>query len=125
MAVERRKATRHSLIEYLQVYDQETKDLLGRVVDVSEKGMMIIGNEPYEPETGTRKLRMMLPKYFEGQEHMDFEAECRWTAPDINDDFFDGGFEFVNLTDDLKDTLDLVVEELSFGRPLESEEEDG
>ncbi len=122
MAVERRKTTRHSLIEYLQVYDQETKDLVGRVVDVSDSGIMIIGDQPYELNAGTRKLRMVLPKSLEGQEHVDFEAECRWTAPDINDDFFDGGFEFVNLTDDLKDTLDLVVDELSFGRPILDEE---
>ena len=121
--MERRKAPRHNLVQYLQVYDQETRDLLGRVVDVSRSGMMVVGNQPYAPEQGTRRLRMMLPANFDERPHIDFEAECRWSGPDVNTDLYDGGFEFVNVTDDLKDTLDLVVEELSFDRPLADDEQ--
>ncbi len=118
MTVERRKATRHSLVQYLQVCDPDSQDLLGRVVDVSDGGMMLVGDNPYEPETGPQRLRLMLPSYLDAPEYVDFEAECRWSGPDINDDLFDGGFQFVGMTEDLKDTLDLVVDQLSFDQPI-------
>ncbi len=122
MMVERCKSARHNLIRYLKVYDQETHDLMGRVVDVSHRGMMVVGERPYEPESGPRKLRVMLPETIDTP-YFDVEAECRWGGPDVNAELFDGGFEFVNMTDDLKDTLDLVVDELSFEHGLDDDPE--
>ncbi|MEO1335400.1 MAG: PilZ domain-containing protein, partial [Myxococcota bacterium] len=91
MTLDRRKQTRHALVQYLQVYDQETKDLVGRVVDVSQNGMMLVGNKPYEPEGGPRRLKMVLPKTIDAPEFLEFEAECRWGAQDVNEQLFDGG----------------------------------
>ena len=122
MMAERRKSPRHTLVQYLKVYDQETDDLVGRVVDLSGGGMMLVGERPYETETGRRRLRMVFPSTFEGNTHVDFDAECRWSGPDVNTELYDGGFEFVNPTDDLKDTLDLVVEELSMYQPIEAQD---
>ena len=120
-ASERRKAPRHNLVQYLQVFDQETEDLVGRVVDVSKKGMMLVGERPYDTDAGTLRLRMVLPPTLDSASHVDFEAECRWNGPDVNSELYDGGFEFVNPTDDLKDTLDLVVDQLSFDRGIEED----
>ena len=119
MNPERRKAKRHALVQYLKVLDPDSQDLLGRVVDVSEGGMMLVGEKPYTTEAGPMRLRMMLPSYLDdAPEYVEFDAECRWTGPDVNQELHDGGFRFVSMTDDLKDTLDLVVEELSFERSI-------
>ncbi|MEM7675673.1 MAG: PilZ domain-containing protein [Myxococcota bacterium] len=124
MSADRRKLTRHALVQYLQVYDQQTKDMIGRVVDVSRGGMMLVGNQPYEADGDPRRLKLVLPKTFEAKDSIEVEAACRWSARDVNDQLFDGGFEFVNVNEDLKDTLDLVVDELAFGGSLRADDDE-
>ena len=88
-----RKYDRRDSIFYLKVFDQRTDELLGHVVDLSEKGIMMVTNR--EMEVGERfALRMHLPEPVESESHtVDFEAESRWCRQEANPDLYDVGFE--------------------------------
>ena len=101
------------MVRPVEVYDTETQDLLGRVVDVSESGMMLVGDKPHDSDAGPRRLRMVLPKHADAPEVVELEAECRWSNDAEQEQY--SGFEFVSDADDVKDTLDLVVDQLAGG----------
>jgi len=90
---EQRQYNRRDSIFYLKVFDQRTDELLGHVVDLSERGVMMVSDEPMEPGR-LLALRMHLPAPLESSGRtVDFEAESRWCRQEANPDLYDIGFE--------------------------------
>lgn len=46
---ERRQRERRELVYYLRLFDHETKEFQGYVVDLSETGVMVTGDKPFNP----------------------------------------------------------------------------
>ncbi len=82
---------RHYLIYYLRVFDRETGAVIGHLVDITEKGIMIIRDAPIEVGT-VLKLRLRWRSSVGRLQMADFEGECRWCRPDVNPDFYGAGF---------------------------------
>jgi c-di-GMP-binding flagellar brake protein YcgR len=95
---DRRIQERRNLIYYLQVVEKGTNRLLGRLVDITADGMMMIADHQLAP-LAIFQLRLQLPQEGFEQEFLDLEARSLWCRPDVNPNFFDTGFEFFNLTD--------------------------
>jgi c-di-GMP-binding flagellar brake protein YcgR len=82
-----------------KVFDADTGALMGRLVNVSTGGMMLITDRPYE--TGDRySVRVVLPQIIHNQSDIDVEIEVRWCKKDANPDFYGVGFQFLNLCHD-------------------------
>lgn len=92
-----RRLKRRHLIYYLRVFNRETDQLLGHLVDITEEGLMLISEHPIEMGI-TFQMRMLLPSNIGGMESWEFDAISRWCRKDINPDFFDSGFQ-LNDTD--------------------------
>lgn len=86
-----RMLRRHYLIYYLRVFDRETGAVIGHLVDITEKGIMIIRDAPIEIGT-VLKLRLRWRSSVGRLQMADFEGECRWCRPDVNPDFYGAGF---------------------------------
>lgn len=86
----RRKVRRRHLIYYLRVWDRDSETVLGHVVDITHEGLMLISDQPIE--SGRKfnlEVRWSDP---EGEPmQIQFEAESRWSKPDVNADFYDTG----------------------------------
>lgn len=98
MGTENRVLKRRHLIFYLEVYDDQTGELLGHVVDVTTQGMKLVSKNPI-PSAKEYRLRMALPEGYFDQPALSFEAKSLWSYNDINPDFFDTGFEIKNVMD--------------------------
>ena len=103
---EAREYKRRHLIYYLEVYDDETGDLLGHLVDLTTQGMMLITKQEVIPEKNFR-LGMMLPEEYFKEGILKIEAHSMWCRKDVNPDFYAVGFKTYDLD---KNTAKLITE---------------
>jgi len=87
-----RKNTPHTV----KVLDAENNQLLGRVVDVTADGMMIVSKQQLEAGRALT-LRVILPRMVDGKMEITVQAEVIWTNQDTNPSFFKAGIRFLNL----------------------------
>ena len=107
---DQRKLKRRQLIYYLKVLDRETDNPVGRLVDITGQGFMLISSDPL-PVHLEYGLKMHLPAEMASKDHIEFTALSLWCKKDINPDFFDTGFRFKDITpDDLRIINDLIHE---------------
>ncbi|MBU0731087.1 MAG: PilZ domain-containing protein [Proteobacteria bacterium] len=114
MAEEDRGLKRRHLIFYLEVYDENTNELLGHVVDLTTRGIKLVSKLPI-PVGSVHKLRMELPEGYFEEKTLHFEAKCLWSTNDVNPDFFDAGFELTKGLDRMtRDILLGLIDQLGF-----------
>ena len=89
----RRHKRRHSLF-YIKVHDEGTGKTAGRLVDITTGGMMLVSETPIEVGT-ISKFKMPLPEKIHDVGEILLDARSVWNGPDVNDNFFDTGFEFI------------------------------
>ncbi len=90
---EKRKLKRRQLIYYLRVLDRDTEALIGRLVDITTEGVMLLSESALEIDK-LFKFKMILPAHFEARKEITFDAKCLWSKIDINPDLYTSGFQF-------------------------------
>jgi len=103
-----RKNTPH----HVKVLDQVTDEILGRVVDVTADGLMLVVPERIEPGRQFN-FRIILPRIVSGKMDIEVSAEAIWCKPDTNPDFFKVGFKFLNLPGNDGFTLEDVMHRMN------------
>ena len=104
---------RRHLVYYLEVYNADTNDLLGNLVDITTRGCKVVSRNPI-PRGQTMMLRLSLPEGFFYEDELVFEARSVWSANDINPDFFDTGFEVPYLGLEPRKAIRRLIERLGF-----------
>ncbi len=74
---ERRKHSRRPADDYYLVYDRRSNRLMGRVLNMSAEGVLLITEEPL-PIRETVPCRLIFPDDIDGIRQANFDAECRW-----------------------------------------------
>ncbi|MEZ5585194.1 MAG: PilZ domain-containing protein [Candidatus Competibacteraceae bacterium] len=97
---EKRNLQRWHLFLYLRVFDQQTGELLGNLVDISESGLMMISDQPI-PKGKAFDLWVDVPHEEGERERLHLKAHSRWSGKDVNPDFYDNGFQI--------DSIDLLT----------------
>lgn len=110
---ERRKLKRRHLIYYLRVFEQGTNKLMGHLVDLTQEGIMLISEDPIEVNK-VYHLRMILPSRMGGKEEWLFDAESRWCKKDVNPDFYDTGFQLLNLKQEGLEIISNLIQGFGF-----------
>ena len=59
--IEKRRLKRWYLVMYLRVYDRDTNELLGHIVDINKEGMRLVNDKPL-PVNQIYRLRVDVPK---------------------------------------------------------------
>ena len=103
-----RKFKRKDLIYYLKVTDQETNQVIGHVVNISNKGLMLIGEDYINPGA-TFQLQMYLPEEIQGVRNYEFTATSRWCKEDEKPDFYNTGFELNNVSSEAIEIIKHLV----------------
>jgi hypothetical protein len=113
---ERRHLDRKYLAVYSRVFDRATGKVLGYLSDLSQKGAMIISDDPM-PEDTPISLRFDLPDPpLFSTDHLNMEARVAWSSPDIDPAFFNVGFEFSNVNEQESHIIDEMIEAYEFRR---------
>ncbi len=103
-----RKNTPHNV----KVLEVETNKLLGRVVDITADGLMMV--VPRAIETGRQfEFRIILPRMVEGKVEIGVNAEAVWCKQDTNPRYFQVGFRFENLSGSDGFTLEDVMHRMN------------
>ena len=110
---EKRKLQRRHLIYYLRTYNAETGQLLGHLVDITSEGIMLISEEPIEIDR-PYQLHMLLPADVFDRSELSFNARAIWRSKDVNEDFYDTGFKFLDITPAEQDIIEYMIEVYGF-----------
>jgi hypothetical protein len=110
---EQRKLKRWYLVMYLRVYDQDTQELLGHIVDINKDGIRLVSDKPIAPNR-TFRLWLDVPRESSSHRRIFLEAESLWCGRDINPDFYDTGFRILNIGASALLQLQLMIEEFKF-----------
>jgi hypothetical protein len=109
----RRKLQRRHLVFYLRVFERDTDNLLGSLVDITSEGIMIMSESSIETDK-VFHLRMHLGKEMGVDRYLDFDALSIWCKNDVNPDFYDTGFRLLNISYEEFGEIEDIIERLGF-----------
>jgi hypothetical protein len=96
---------------YLRVYDGDSKDYVGCVVDISKKGMKLLSARPFLLDTVYR-LRFPLPDDSIFGDSMKVEGRARWSTPLKESSGYETGFEFEQPVNDGVFAIESIIRDL-------------
>lgn len=111
--LEKRRLKRYHLIYYLRVFDKNTGQLLGHLVDIHTEGIMLLSEEPIECDINFQ-LQMILPGEILGTQTWNFEAQSKWCEQDVNPQFYNTGFQLIYAFPHDIELVESLVEDYGF-----------
>ncbi|OWL90339.1 PilZ domain-containing protein [Halopseudomonas aestusnigri] len=105
---ERRRLERHQMSSSLEVFDLDTGDHLGRVVDLHEEGLMLLSNRPVDLNRAFA-LQVNLPMTLNGVNEFLLDAESLWNRVSINGEQFWTGMHFIDLPEESRQCISKMV----------------
>jgi len=111
----RRTAERRHTIYHSKVYDDNTGDLIGYIVDVSAKGVRLVIEKSVESGE-IYDLRVELPKNLHGHDVVYMKAEVRWCRQDVNPDYLAAGLDIISAPEETHVALASLQATLCFER---------
>lgn len=112
-SVNKRRLKRWYLVMYLRVFDEDTGELLGHIVDISKEGLRLVSDKLIPPDQ-TFRLWVDVPKESAPRQRIHLEAESLWSGRDVNPDFYATGFRIRNIGTHALLQLQLLIEEFKF-----------
>ncbi|MBK8398297.1 MAG: PilZ domain-containing protein [Leptospiraceae bacterium] len=110
-----RKENRRHLIYYLKVDNSQTNELIGRVVDITAKGLLMISRNKFDTQLEIPVRIELGDELFEQTNgHLKLNIRCRWSKEDINPDYFVTGFEFINQTVEQESLINKLIDVIGF-----------
>lgn len=108
---DRRKVERKPLVAYTQVYDLYGGQLLGSLAEITPLGIMVIGDRPLAKNTNVT-LAIEVPD-LEGikASRMVIPARVVWSDVDISPNFFNVGFEFLEVKPEQAHIIEAIMKE--------------
>ncbi|MBK6735060.1 MAG: PilZ domain-containing protein [bacterium] len=103
-----RKNTPHNV----KVVDEESGRVMGRVVDITADGMMLVTNGEITPGRQFQ-VRITLPVMVQHRSDVTVEARAVWCNQDTNPSFYKVGFKFLNLVGEEGYLLEDVMHRLN------------
>ncbi len=109
---ERRKLPRRHLYYYSRVFDEDTREMAGRLVDITHEGMMMVSEKPISSDN-EYKFKLILPEAIEGKRNLVIEAKSKWSKQASIENQYDNGFAFVNINDKSARIIDRLIKHAS------------
>ena len=103
-----RKYTRRRASDYLLVTDADSGLSLGRIINMSPKGVMIMSAEALSVSKPYR-LNIKLPVRAFTADNLELAAECRWSNFEKRSDLWESGLEINEISADNRRLLQQVV----------------
>ncbi|MDF1614218.1 PilZ domain-containing protein [Desulfurivibrio dismutans] len=108
-----RAAKRRNIIFHLPVYDEESGELLGHLVDITSSGLRLVSSSPISVER-LFILRMELPEDYFVPGEIQLKARSRWTRPDVNPELSTTGFTLEEMTEEAEKVVARLVSMYAF-----------
>lgn len=105
---EKRRLERHTLSTSLEVYDLDSGQHLGRVVDLHAEGLMLLSDQPIDLFK-RYALQVSLPMTLDGMTDFYLDAESLWQRESLAGGQHWTGLHFVLLPEEAKQCIDKMV----------------
>ena len=107
----KRKAPRKKTNEFIEIHDKETDEFIGKLLDLSTKGMMILAMRSMITQT-IYEIRIDLPKPIEGKHNLTFDAECVWCHESASlKETYNAGFQITEIESEEIKTLQILLDD--------------
>ncbi|MFC5697954.1 PilZ domain-containing protein [Pseudomonas sp. GCM10022186] len=106
---ERRQHSRHATELQLEVFDLHSGQRLGRIVDLSMDGFMLLGETPLVADS-VLECRLVPLTWVEGIEEVRLGADCLWTRSGEDERNCWAGFHIIDLAEDQAAILATLLE---------------
>lgn len=110
---ERRTVKRRHLIYYLRVWDADSGEILGHLVDITTGGLMMVSEQDI-PLDKDFTLEMRWHDEQEKKQTVHFHAHSRWRSKDVNPLFSDTGFELTDTDTSVLQPIQQLIDEYGF-----------
>ena len=110
---ELRKFKRRHLIYYLEVFDDESGELLGYLVDLNINGLKLVSKTEI-PSGKDFRLRMTMPEEYCKDQQVIFSARSMWCSKDVNPDFYAAGFSAPDLNQEIRRLFMVMIDQVGF-----------
>jgi PilZ domain len=111
--LDRRKFRRRYLAFYSRVFDVKSHQLLGRLVDLTPQGLMLLSEIPLPTATAFR-LKIELSEAFTDKTAVVFGASSIWCQPDIDPHFYNTGFHLTDIDPEDVTIIESIVRAYGF-----------
>lgn len=112
---DKRRFDRNQLVYYLKVFYVESGELAGYLGDISPQGIMLVSKDRIPLKTKVN-LCIHLDTELEMKEKLVLKANSLWQEQDVNPDYYVTGFEFMDLDQKTRDTVDYLTRKYGFVR---------
>lgn len=106
---DKRKLKRRHLIFYLRLIDNQTRQVLGYLVDITTEGLMMMAEQPV-PVGKMFSLKLMASP----SRYLSFNAKCKWCKKSVNPLLYDAGFELEGISLNKFNWIKTIVAEIGF-----------
>lgn len=108
MGNERRKQPRKKLDPLLEVFDINEESQLGRAVDISQGGIMVLSETPI-PVNKVWQLSLDLPSRTDQHNTVFFGAESLWCQVSEKSNQYWAGFQVIDISQEDNETINEFV----------------
>jgi len=108
-----RQADRRCLVFYLRVFDGLSNKILGHLINMSEKGVLLMTDEPVEPNEDHR-LRIRLPVFVRDRHEVVLKGTSRWCRKEPGWDHYCIGFQIYDLDASTEKIVLNLIKELGY-----------
>ncbi len=110
---ERRRLPRKKISCDVEVFNSDMNEHIGRLVNITIEGMMLISPEPIELEK-MYQFGMSLPPEIHGSSTISFKADSLWSDEADVPGHYWTGFQFVHMSRKNIDTIENLIENFGF-----------
>ena len=105
-----RKKERGYTNDYFLVFEIESGEIVGRLINLTTEGLMLINEDPVEMNK-TFKCRMILPEIIEGSRELYFDLQSRWCQYNKRAKWHETGYEILNKTEVCSKVLQVIMKD--------------
>jgi hypothetical protein len=108
-----RQADRRCLVFYLRVFDGLSSKILGHVINMSEKGVLLMTDGSVEPNEDYR-LRICLPAFVRDRHEVVVKGTSKWCKKEAGSDQYFTGFQIYDLDASTEKIVLNLIKDLGF-----------
>jgi hypothetical protein len=109
----RRKVNRRYLLYFVRVYNADTHQQIGNLVDITPQGAMIVGQDPI-PVNLAMRIRVEITADVANIPFLEFPSRSIWCHPDLDPSLYDTGLEILELTPEDSKIIQKIIETFGF-----------
>ena len=108
-----RQADRRHLVFYLRVFDGLSNTILGHLVDMSEKGVLLMTDAPLELNKD-HHLRIRLPAFVRDRHEVVLQGTSRWCRKESDPDLYLTGFQIYDFDISTKKVVSDLMKDFGY-----------